>query len=134
MAEPDIAVAEVALRGCFCATEMDGVERALRRLGRAVQALLALAPLTARVRRAGAEVEIPLVQVTVGDQVVVRPGDRVPVDGTVHNGKSYVDESLITGEPLPVAKTPAPRSVVAPSTPQVRSRSSPRLPAWGVHD
>jgi P-type E1-E2 ATPase len=104
MAEPDIAVAEVALRGCFCATEMDGVERALRRLG-AVQALLALAPLTARVRRAGAEVEIPLVQVTVGDQVVVRPGDRVPVDGTVHNGKSYVDESLITGEPLPVAKS-----------------------------
>jgi P-type Cu2+ transporter len=71
--------------------------------GRAVQALLAMAPSTARVRRAGDEVEIPLDQVTVGDQVV-RPGDRVPVDGTIHNGESYVDESLITGESVPVAK------------------------------
>jgi Cu2+-exporting ATPase len=72
--------------------------------GRAVEALLALAPPTARVRRDGAEVEIPLERVRVGDEVVVRPGDRVPVDGTVSSGDSYVDESMITGEPVPVAK------------------------------
>jgi Cu2+-exporting ATPase len=72
--------------------------------GRAVEALLALAPPIARVRRDGAEVEIALDQVVVGDEVVVRPGDRVPVDGTVSTGESYVDESMITGEPVPVAK------------------------------
>jgi P-type Cu2+ transporter len=72
--------------------------------GRAVEALLALAPPTARVRRDGQETEIPLDQVVVGDEVVVRPGDRVPVDGTVRSGQSYVDESMITGEPVPVAK------------------------------
>ena len=72
--------------------------------GRAVEALLALAPPTARVRRDGAEAEIPLDQVVVGDEVVVRPGDRVPVDGSVRSGESYVDESMITGEPVPVAK------------------------------
>jgi Cu2+-exporting ATPase len=72
--------------------------------GRAVEALLALAPPTARVRRGSAEMEIPLEQVRVGDEVVVRPGDRVPVDGTVSSGDSYVDESMITGEPVPVAK------------------------------
>jgi Cu2+-exporting ATPase len=72
--------------------------------GRAVEALLALAPPTARVRRDGTEVEVPLDEVVVGDEVVVRPGDRVAVDGTVAGGESYVDESMITGEPVPVAK------------------------------
>ncbi|BDG17733.1 copper-translocating P-type ATPase [Thermus brockianus] len=74
--------------------------------GRAVEALLKLAPATARVRRNGQEVEVPLEQVMVGDEVVVRPGDRVPVDGIVISGQSYVDESMITGEPIPVLKTP----------------------------
>jgi Cu2+-exporting ATPase len=74
--------------------------------GRAVEALLKLAPATARVRRNGQEVEVPLEQVMVGDEVVVKPGDRVPVDGIVISGQSYVDESMITGEPIPVAKTP----------------------------
>ena len=73
--------------------------------GRAVEALLQLAPATARVKRGGKEVEIPLEQVAVGDEIVVRPGDRVPVDGEVMSGSSYVDESMITGEPVPVAKT-----------------------------
>jgi Cu2+-exporting ATPase len=73
--------------------------------GRAVEALLKLAPATARVRRGGVEAEIPLDQVAVGDEIVVRPGDRVPVDGMVVAGSSYVDESMITGEPIPVAKT-----------------------------
>jgi len=73
--------------------------------GRAVEALLKLAPASARVRRGGVEAEIPLDQVAVGDEIVVRPGDRVPVDGMVVAGSSYVDESMITGEPIPVAKT-----------------------------
>src|SRR5262245_27555444 len=73
--------------------------------GKAVEALLKLAPATARVRRGGVETEIPLEEVVVSDEIVVRPGDRVPVDGEVISGSSYVDESMITGEPVPVAKT-----------------------------
>jgi Cu2+-exporting ATPase len=73
--------------------------------GRAVEALLKLAPATARVVRDGQEVERPLEQVVVGDEIAVRPGDRVPVDGDVVTGSSYVDESMITGEPIPVQKT-----------------------------
>lgn len=79
--------------------------------GRAVEALLKLAPATARVRRNGQEVEVALEQVVVGDEVVVRPGDRVPVDGVVISGQSYVDESMITGEPIPAAKTPGAKVV-----------------------
>jgi Cu2+-exporting ATPase len=73
--------------------------------GKAVEALLKLAPATARVLRAGQEVELPIEQVVVGDEVVIKPGDRVPVDGVVITGSSYVDESMISGEPIPVAKT-----------------------------
>jgi len=73
--------------------------------GRAVEALLKLAPATARVLRGGQEVEVPLEQVVVGDEIIVKPGDRIPVDGEVLSGSSYVDESMITGEPIPVAKT-----------------------------
>jgi len=73
--------------------------------GKAVEALLKLAPAIARVKRGGVEAEVPLDQVVVGDEIVVRPGDRVPVDGTVVSGSSYVDESMITGEPIPAAKT-----------------------------
>jgi Cu2+-exporting ATPase len=73
--------------------------------GRAVEALLRLAPDTAVVRRGGSEVEVRLDELAVGDEVVVRPGARVPVDGRVVSGSSYVDESMITGEPVPVAKT-----------------------------
>ena len=79
--------------------------------GKAVEALLRLAPSTARVRRGGQEVEIPLEQVAVGEEVVVRPGDKVPVDGEVVSGSSYVDEAMITGEPVPVAKNPGDRVV-----------------------
>jgi len=73
--------------------------------GRAVEALLKLAPATARVKRGGVEAEVRLDQVVVGDEIVVRPGDRVPVDGVVVSGSSYVDEAMITGEPIPAAKT-----------------------------
>ena len=72
--------------------------------GKAVEALLKLAPATARVLRNGGEKEVPLEEVVVGDEIVVRPGDRVPVDGEVVSGSSYVDEAMITGEPIPVAK------------------------------
>lgn len=73
--------------------------------GRAVEALLKLAPATARVVRDGQEVEVPVEQVIAGDIIAIRPGDRLPVDGEVVSGESYVDESMISGEPVPVAKT-----------------------------
>ncbi len=72
--------------------------------GKAVEALLKLAPATARVLRSGQEQQIPLEQVVVGDEIIVKPGDRVAVDGTVTSGSSYVDESMISGEPIPVQK------------------------------
>jgi Cu+-exporting ATPase len=76
--------------------------RARRQTGEAIRALQALRPETARVLRGGTEQELPLAQVKSGDTVVVRPGERVPVDGVVLEGQSQVDESLITGESLPV--------------------------------
>src|SRR2546428_2156147 len=74
--------------------------------GRAVEALLSLAPPTARRVQDGVEQEVPLEAVVVGDILAVRPGDTVPVDGVVTDGSSYVDESMLTGEPVPVAKQP----------------------------
>ncbi|MBE7939874.1 MULTISPECIES: heavy metal translocating P-type ATPase [Ramlibacter] len=79
--------------------------RAKRQTTEAIRALNALRPELARVRGAdGQERELPVAQVRVGDRVVVRPGERIPVDGEVLEGASEVDESLITGESLPVAK------------------------------
>ncbi|MFO1326809.1 MAG: heavy metal translocating P-type ATPase [Rubrivivax sp.] len=78
--------------------------RAKHRTTEAIRALQALRPDTARVRRDGTEVELPLAEVRVGDLVVVRPGERVAVDGEVVEGASEVDESLITGESLPVPR------------------------------
>ena len=69
-----------------------------------MRALLDLQAKTARVVRDGNYVEIPLAQVRLGDQVVVRPGERVPVDGDILAGRSTVDESMFTGEALPVEK------------------------------
>jgi len=74
--------------------------------GRAVEALLKLAPRNARRVRDGQEDEVPLEAVAVGDILAVRPGDTIPVDGVVIEGSSYVDESMLTGEPVPVAKVP----------------------------
>ena len=80
--------------------------RAKRQTTEAIRALNALRPETARVRRNGQDEDVPVERVAVGDLVVVRPGERVPVDGQVVDGASQVDESLITGESLPVAKHP----------------------------
>lgn len=79
--------------------------RAKRETTAAIRALNALRPETARLRRGDQEIEVPLGSVVVGDCVVVRPGERIPVDGRVLSGHSHVDESLISGESLPVAKT-----------------------------
>ena len=78
--------------------------RAKRRTTDAIRALMALRPETARVLRDGREVEVAADAVGRGDVVVIRPGERVPVDGTVVRGESQLDESLITGESLPVAR------------------------------
>lgn len=80
--------------------------RATRQTAAALRALIALRPAQARVERDGTEQEIPLDAVRVGDVVVVRPGERIPVDGTIVRGTSAVDESLVTGESLPVDKGP----------------------------
>ncbi|MGL4960059.1 MAG: copper-transporting P-type ATPase [Inquilinus sp.] len=81
--------------------------RARERTGGAIRALLDLAPKMARrVRDDGSDEEIPLEHVHVGDRLRVRPGDKVPVDGTVEEGRSAIDESMITGEPIPVEKGP----------------------------
>jgi Cu2+-exporting ATPase len=79
--------------------------RARNATGEAIASLLKLVPETARIIRDGDEVEIPVEQVQVGDIIAVRPGEKVPVDGVVTDGRSYVDESMITGEPVPVEKT-----------------------------
>jgi len=80
--------------------------RARRRTGAALKALLGLAPKTARRMAAdGSEADVPLEQVHAGDMLRVRPGEKVPVDGVVLEGMSHVDESMLTGEPMPVAKT-----------------------------
>ena len=79
--------------------------RARSQTGNAIRALLGLAPKTARkVNADGTEVDIPLEHVHVGDHLRVRPGEKIPVDGKVIEGKSSVDESMITGEPIPVEK------------------------------
>ena len=78
--------------------------RAKRQTTEAIRALNALRPETARLRRDGVDLDVPIGQVQVGDQVVVRPGERIAVDGDIVEGTTQVDESLITGESLPVAK------------------------------
>ena len=78
--------------------------RARSRTGAAIRALLGLAPKTARLVEGNHERDVPLEQVKRGDTLRVRPGEKVPVDGVVVEGSSNVDESMVTGEPLPVEK------------------------------
>lgn len=80
--------------------------RAKGRTSEAIKKLMGLRPKTARVMRDGKEVDVPVESVMLGDVVVVRPGERLPVDGIVVEGRSAVDESMLTGESLPVDKGP----------------------------
>ncbi len=84
--------------------------RARSQTGAAIKALLGLAPKTARlIQEDGSETDVPLDQVKPGDRLRVRPGEKIPVDGVVLDGRSSVDESMITGEPIPAEKQPGDR-------------------------
>ena len=83
--------------------------RAKRQTTAALRRLVDLQPKTARVLRAGAEQDVPVEQVRRGDVVIVRPGEHIPVDGEIVSGRSAVDESMLTGESLPVEKQPGDR-------------------------
>jgi Cu+-exporting ATPase len=81
--------------------------RARDRTSHAIRDLLNLAPKTARlIQKDETEIDVPVEHVNVGDKLIVRPGEKIPVDGRVVDGKSFVDESMITGEPIPVEKKP----------------------------
>ena len=78
--------------------------RAKGQTSEAIKKLIGLRPKTARVKRDGKEMDVPVEEVLIGDVVVVRPGEKIPVDGIIKDGKSSVDESMITGESMPVTK------------------------------
>ncbi|MFY3745544.1 heavy metal translocating P-type ATPase [Anaeromyxobacter sp. Red801] len=102
--------------------------RAKRQTSVALRKLMQLQPRTARVVRGGAEVDVPVEDVREGDVVVVRPGERLPVDGEIVSGASAVDESMLTGEPLPVEKRAGDRVIGA----TVNGTGSFRFRATGV--
>ena len=83
--------------------------RARRSTAAAIRALSALRPEHARIAVDGREIELPLDQVRIGDRVMVRPGERIAVDGEVESGRSHVDESMLTGESVPVVREPGDR-------------------------
>ena len=83
--------------------------RAKGQTSEAIRRLLALRPKTARVQRDGRDEEVPIEAVAVGDRVIVRPGEILPVDGVVESGESSVSEAMLTGEPMPVQKGPGDR-------------------------
>ncbi|HRP08551.1 MAG TPA: copper-translocating P-type ATPase, partial [Gemmatimonadales bacterium] len=101
---PDVYYEAVILIIAFILTGNAFEARAKRRTTAALRALADLQPATARVQRGDAEVEVPIEQVVAGDVVVVRPGERIAVDGAVIWGESGVDESMLTGESLPVTR------------------------------
>ena len=79
-------------------------DMAVERTGETIKKLMALQPKTAFVVRDGEEKEISVDEVQVGDTVIVKPGERIPVDGAVAEGRTFIDESMITGESVPVEK------------------------------
>jgi Cu+-exporting ATPase len=102
--EASVVIITLVLLGKFLES------RAKRGTTAAIRQLMELRPQTARLRQAdGSEREIPVNEVRSGDRIIVRPGERIPVDGIVHTGNSEVDESLISGESLPVDKEPGSR-------------------------
>jgi Cu+-exporting ATPase len=102
---PDVYFEAVILIIAFILTGNAFEARAKRRTASALRALAALQPPMARVVRDGREIDLPVEQVTTGDEVVIRPGERVAVDGVVTWGEAAIDESLLTGESLPVSRT-----------------------------
>jgi cation transport ATPase len=96
----DVTAVVVALVNLGLALEL----RARGRTSEAIKKLIGLQAKTARVVREGVELDIPVEEVLVGDTVVVRPGEKIPVDGVVLEGNSSIDESMITGESIPVEK------------------------------
>ncbi len=96
--EASAAIVTLVLLGKYLET------RARGRTSQAIGRLLSLQSRSARVLRDGAALDLPIEEVMIGDRVIVRPGERVPVDGTIVEGRSWVDESMVTGEPVPVAK------------------------------
>jgi P-type Cu+ transporter len=103
--EASAAVVTLVLLGKWLET------RAKRQTTAAIRALQALRPERATVRRDGREFELPIAEVTVGDEVIVRPGERIAVDGRIVEGESEIDASLVTGESLPVAVAPEARVI-----------------------
>jgi P-type Cu+ transporter len=87
--------------------------RAKRNTTRALRQLATLQPATARLRKDGAEVDVPITDVRSGDLVIIRPGERIPVDGVIIRGSGAVDESMLTGESIPVEKQPGARVIGA---------------------
>src|SRR6185503_20835890 len=80
--------------------------RAKGQTSEAIKRLMGLRARTARIVRQGTEIDVPIDDVRVGDLVLVRPGEKIPVDGVVGEGRSTVDESMLTGESMPVEKRP----------------------------
>ncbi len=108
---PDVYYEAVILILAFLLAGRALEARAKGRTAGALRALLALQPGSARVMRIGGERDVPLEEVRGGDVVVLRPGERVPVDGVVLEGSSAIDESLLTGESIPLAKGPGDRVI-----------------------
>ena len=106
--------------------------RAKRQTTAAIRALQALRPEFAHVLKpGGAEEDLPLAEVLAGDRLVVRPGERMPADGVVEEGATHVDESMLTGEPLPVSKSAGALSTV--TAPRVTALIAGVMPSWGEY-
>ncbi|HVZ77163.1 MAG TPA: heavy metal translocating P-type ATPase [Gemmatimonadaceae bacterium] len=108
---PDVYYEAVIIITALILTGNAFEARAKRNTAAALRALVDLQPKTARVVRDGAELDLPVESVVRGDVVVVRPGERIPVDGEIVSGSSAVDESMLTGESLAVAKAPGSRVI-----------------------
>ena len=103
---PDVYYESAILILAFVVTGRAMEARAKRQTTSALRKLINLQPATARVIREGTETALPVALVIHGDTIVVRPGEKIPVDGEVLDGTSYIDESMLTGEPAPVRKQP----------------------------